>query len=76
MHTANAIASIIHYPIDGTNYGKVIVVNFYGAPRKQKQCEKELIFLTNSIKQLHSNVDVIVAGDFNCDAVHLSTVAT
>ena len=64
------------YPLDGTNFGKVVVINFYSAPRKQGQCEKELVFLTNSIRQLHPNVDVIVAGDFNCAATSLAALAT
>jgi len=52
-----------------------VVINHYSQPESKKQFQNELIFISNSVRQFHPEVNVITAGDFNDEQATLLYIA-
>ena len=53
IHSQTAIATLNHFKYNDSKLQKCIVINFYDQPLNKSKSEKELIFLTNSLRQMH-----------------------
>ena len=76
IHSPSMIATMIHMKYSDTKFQKCIVVNYYGAHACKAQCELELVFTLNSLRELHPQADLLLTGDFNTDPESLKAMGT
>jgi len=75
VHSPFLIATLAHIKRGKSHLQKCILVNYYGQPVRRLSCQKELVFLVNSLQEMHPGVDIIVAGDFNANTNTLQYLA-
>jgi hypothetical protein len=75
VHSKTLVATLVHYKYGDSKLQKCVVINYYGQPTHKLQCEKELVFLANSLRQLHPRTDIVLCGDFNANWQHVTELA-